>query len=100
MINHVLQTRDEEYRQWFKAAGFHDIRTEYIRPQWYRGKEEYAVAISGVKRKPGTSPAGAVSDDIKMATAPAQGFAFRTRHHRIVLGVPLHSDCAVCVFQE
>lgn len=74
----MLFPRDEEYRQWFKAAGFHDIRTAYIRPHWYRGKEEYAIAIAGVKPKPGISPARAASDDKgrenQTAIVPAQGF--------------------------
>ncbi len=40
-------------------------------------------AISGVKRKPGTSPARAVSDNIKTATAPARGLPL---FGRVIIG--------------
>ncbi|HRI60391.1 MAG TPA: methyltransferase domain-containing protein [Saprospiraceae bacterium] len=53
----MLFPGDGEYRRWFEAAGFTDIRVQYIRPQWYRSKAEYGIAIAGVKRAPGVSPA-------------------------------------------
>ena len=52
----MLFPSDAEYRQWFAAAGFSDIKVEYIRPQWYRRKAEYGLAIAGVKPAPGVSP--------------------------------------------
>lgn len=82
----MLFPRDEEYRQWFKAAGFHDSRTEYIRLHWYRGKQEYAIAIAGVKPTPGPSPARAASPDeetIKAVTAPSGGLLLFSR---VVIG--------------
>lgn len=46
-----LFPRDEDYQQWFKTAGFRNIRAVFIRPQWYRGKEACAVAIAEMKPK-------------------------------------------------
>lgn len=62
----MLFPRDREYRDWFHSAGFSDIKVEYIRPQWYRRKAEYGIAISGVKHQPGASPGMSAS----AATAP------------------------------
>lgn len=54
----MLFPRDREYREWFAAAGFQEVRTEYVRPQWYRNRKgEYGLAIAGVKPAPGVSPA-------------------------------------------
>jgi MPBQ/MSBQ methyltransferase len=50
----MLFPREEDDRKWFTSAGFEDIQVQYIRPQWYRGKEEYAVAMVGVKPESGT----------------------------------------------
>ena len=52
----MLFPREQDYREWFAAAGFVDIQVQYIRPQWYRGREEYGIAIAGVKPKPGPPP--------------------------------------------
>lgn len=52
----MLFPKDEEYRRWFESAGFSDIKVQYIRPQWYRRKAEYGIAIAGVKNDPGLSP--------------------------------------------
>lgn len=53
----MLFPSDGEYREWFRSAGFTDIKVEYIRPQWYRRKAEYGIAIAGMKYEPGVSPA-------------------------------------------
>ncbi len=45
----MLFPKDKEYRDWYEAAGFKNIRVRYIRPQWYRRKSEYGIAISGEK---------------------------------------------------
>lgn len=52
----MLFPKDEEYRRWFETAGFTNIRVRYVRPQWYRRKGEFGIAISGVKPQPGPSP--------------------------------------------
>jgi MPBQ/MSBQ methyltransferase len=53
----MLFPSDQEYRDWFRLAGFTDIRVEYIRPQWYQKKAEYGIAIAGVKQQAGASAA-------------------------------------------
>jgi MPBQ/MSBQ methyltransferase len=46
-----------EYRGWFEAAGFADVTLEPLAPDWYRDRRvPYAVAVSGVKPRPGPSP--------------------------------------------
>jgi MPBQ/MSBQ methyltransferase len=53
----MLFPKDQEYRDWFAVAGFADIQVQYIRPQWFRGKGEYGIAIAGKKPQAGVSPA-------------------------------------------
>ena len=53
----MLFPKDQEYRDWYVKAGFTDIQVRYIRPQWFRGKAEYGIAIAGRKPRPGVSPA-------------------------------------------
>ncbi|MEM9921185.1 MAG: methyltransferase domain-containing protein [Bacteroidota bacterium] len=52
----MLFPKDEEYKRWFKEAGFEDIEFKYIRPQWDQTKSEYGIAIAGRKPSPGLSP--------------------------------------------
>ncbi len=48
----------EEYTAWMEAAGFADVRVRELAPDWYRDQRvPYALAVSGVKRAPGPSPA-------------------------------------------
>jgi MPBQ/MSBQ methyltransferase len=48
----------DEYRAWMEAAGFEDVRIAELAPDWYRDRRApYALAISGVKPRPGPSPA-------------------------------------------
>lgn len=53
----MLFPADGEYRKYYETAGFTDIRVRYVRPQWYRRKGEFGIAISGKKPAPGRSPA-------------------------------------------
>ena len=46
----------EQYFSWYKKAGFEDIKYVFLRPTWVNKTEPYAIAISGVKPKPGLSP--------------------------------------------
>lgn len=52
----MLFPKEEEYREWYRNAGFVDIQVRYIRPHWYRSKSEYGLAISGRKPQAGASP--------------------------------------------
>jgi len=45
----MLFPKEQQYRAWFEGAGFEDIRVRYIRPQWFRRKSEYGLAIAGTK---------------------------------------------------
>lgn len=55
----------EDYTHWMEAAGFTDVRTVELAPDWYRDtRVPYALAVSGVKAAPGPSPAA--------RTAPAE----------------------------
>lgn len=51
----MLFPRDRQYREWFEKAGFTEIRVKYVRPHWFRKKQKYGIAISGLKAGPGES---------------------------------------------
>jgi len=53
----MLFPPERDYREWFERAGFEEVRTHALAPDWYRGRTPYAVAVTGVKRTPGPSPA-------------------------------------------
>jgi MPBQ/MSBQ methyltransferase len=53
----MLFPPESDYREWFTAAGFDEVAVHALAPTWYRGRSTYAVAITGVKRAPGPSPA-------------------------------------------
>jgi MPBQ/MSBQ methyltransferase len=48
-----------EYERWFRTAGFADVTTTALAPDWYRGGAHapYALAVRGTKPAPGPSPA-------------------------------------------
>jgi MPBQ/MSBQ methyltransferase len=47
-----------EYERWFRTAGFDDVQTTALAPDWYANQHTpYAIAVSGTKPKPGPSPA-------------------------------------------
>ena len=45
----MLFPKDEEYRRWFAEAGFENIETVYVRPQWFDRKNEFVISIAGDK---------------------------------------------------
>ncbi len=46
----MLFPTETQYRDWFAAAGFGDVEVVHVAPEWHRGgREEYALAIAGVK---------------------------------------------------
>lgn len=55
----MLFPKEEEYLHWFREAGFHEIKIRHVKPHWVSGRGEYGIAISGVKPRPGPSPAAA-----------------------------------------
>jgi MPBQ/MSBQ methyltransferase len=44
----------DEYRTWYKAAGFVDIEYLFVRPPWMQ-REKYGISIVGKKPEPGVS---------------------------------------------
>ena len=56
----MLFPKEEEYIEWFKKAGFHDVKLKRIGPKWYRGVRRHGLimgcSVSGVKRVSGDSP--------------------------------------------
>src|SRR4051794_40958461 len=47
-----------DYIGWMQTAGFVEVRTKALAPDWYRdARVPYALAVSGVKPAPGPSPA-------------------------------------------
>ena len=45
----MLFPPEEDYRRWFREAGFENIRVKYTRPHWYTNRAEYGLAITGDK---------------------------------------------------
>lgn len=52
----MLFPTDQEYRDWYKNAGFENITIKYVSPHWVTQKDKYCIAISGTKPKSGFSP--------------------------------------------
>lgn len=56
----MLFPKEEEYIDWFKKAGFKDVKLKRIGPQWYRGVRRHGLimgcSVTGVKRASGDSP--------------------------------------------
>jgi MPBQ/MSBQ methyltransferase len=67
-----------EYERWFEAAGFADVRTIALAPDWYRGDGQtpYALAVSGTKPVPGPSPAARLTRPEEPTAGPLR-FAAR-----------------------
>jgi MPBQ/MSBQ methyltransferase len=53
----MLFPPEADYRAWFERAGFEEVAAHALAPSWYRGRSTYALAVTGVKRRPGASPA-------------------------------------------
>ena len=51
----MLFPKDEEYKRYFREAGFEDIEWVYVRPHWIKN-DRYGIAIVGRKPAPGKSP--------------------------------------------
>ncbi len=67
----------DEYTGWMRDAGFDDVRAVELAPDWYRDQRApYALAVSGVKRVPGPSPAVLAAPPVEEPVSRAR-FAFR-----------------------
>ena len=51
----MLFPTEDEYMQWFEAAGFSDVQIKRIGPKWYRGERKHGLimgcSVTGVKPK-------------------------------------------------
>lgn len=52
----MLFPTDQEYRDWFKNAGFENITVKYVSPHWIEQKDKYCISIAGTKPTSGFSP--------------------------------------------
>lgn len=56
----MLFPTEQEYIDWFTAAGFSDVKLHRIGPSWYRGVRRHGLimgcSVTGVKKKAGQSP--------------------------------------------
>ncbi|RZC22734.1 2-methyl-6-phytyl-1,4-hydroquinone methyltransferase, chloroplastic isoform C [Glycine soja] len=56
----MLFPKEEEYIEWFKKAGFKDVKLKRIGPKWYRGVRRHGLimgcSVTGVKPLSGDSP--------------------------------------------
>ena len=69
----MLFPTEQEYKDWFDAAGFEDVTLERIGPKWYEGDRTHGLimgcSVVGVKKAAGESPgaeaavAATTSDD-------------------------------------
>jgi MPBQ/MSBQ methyltransferase len=67
----------EEYTAWMQTAGFTDVRARELAPDWYRdARAPYALAVSGVKPRPGPSPAASLAPVVEAPPSRAR-FAAR-----------------------
>ncbi len=65
----MLFPKEEEYRRWFKVAGFENIELKYIEPEWFTRPEEYGLAIAGDKPAHVVSPP---KSEVVYAVLPAE----------------------------
>ena len=74
----MLFPPEQDYRAWFERAGFEDVALHVLAPDWYRGRSPYAVAVTGVKRGSGPSPAAeAPHEDAPLSGRERVRFAAR-----------------------
>ena len=64
----MLFPPEADYRRWLEAAGFVELTTAYVAPDWYRGERgPYAIAIAGTKPAAGPSPLAAHAPSERLA---------------------------------
>ncbi len=65
----MLFPEEDEYRRWFREAGFTDLQSRYIAPHWIK-REKYGIAISGTKPRPGAPNTKPGATGAEAQTAP------------------------------
>nr|GMD95176.1 2-methyl-6-phytyl-1,4-hydroquinone methyltransferase, chloroplastic-like [Ipomoea batatas] len=82
----MLFPKEEEYIEWFKKAGFVQVKLKRIGPKWYRGVRRHGLimgcSVTGVKAYSGDSPLqmGPKAEDV---SKPSNPFVFLSR---LILG--------------
>jgi MPBQ/MSBQ methyltransferase len=75
----MLFPAEAEYVGWFANAGFEQIECVHVAPAWWDERwDPYAIAIAGVKPRPGESPLrldAAIEDDRPVSPARVARFA-------------------------
>jgi MPBQ/MSBQ methyltransferase len=76
----MLFPEEQDYHRWFADAGFTQIETIYLSPEWHGG-EKYGLAISGLKSKGGKSPLklGPKKEDVSEPVPPADRLQLAAR---------------------
>jgi len=74
----MLFPKEAAYRRWFQSAGFEQVTSIHLTAPWDGvGRAPYALAIAGVKPKPGSSPLEPAGEHEQLS-AP-MGFGGRLR---------------------
>lgn len=89
----MLFPSEQNYLDWFRAAGFVDVELHRIGPKWYRGVRRHGLIMgcSVVGRKPASGPSPLASklgpkQEVSGAPAPAGIGAKLALASRVVLG--------------
>jgi MPBQ/MSBQ methyltransferase len=94
----MLFPAEQQYRDWFAAAGFADVRVVTLAPPWYRSRRApYAVAVSGAKPRPGPPalPLSAPSETVRARIGPRTALRFAAGSLAGALFVPLAAALAL-----
>ena len=84
----MLFPKDQEYRDWYKNAGFENIEVKYVYPHWIKQKDKYCISISGTKPRAGVSPIETTQKINEPLDAETQGGLMRglQMFGRVLLG--------------
>lgn len=83
----MLFPKEEEYIEWFKKAGFTQVKLKRIGPKWYRGVRRHGLimgcSVTGVKPFGGESPLQ-LGPKVEDVSKPVNPFVFLMR---FILGI-------------
>ncbi|WMV17758.1 hypothetical protein MTR67_011143 [Solanum verrucosum] len=78
----MLFPKEEEYIEWFKKAGFTQVKLKRIGPKWYRGVRRHGLimgcSVTGVKPYAGESPLQ-LGPKVEDVSKPVNPFVFLMR---------------------
>ena len=85
----MLFPPEADYFDWYRKAGFINIRHRYIEPHWFvPGRGQYGIAIAGDKPTDGRSaPTASLQEVEKLTTSPRLSFGHRIlMFFRVLIG--------------